>query len=39
MGGDELIASLIFWAIAEGRKMAEGIDKYLQAGKSAKSGR
>ena len=29
-------ASLIVWAIAEGRKMAAGIDKYLQAGKSAK---
>jgi glutamate synthase (NADPH/NADH) small chain len=24
------------WAIAEGRKMAAGIDKYLHAGKSAK---
>lgn len=29
-------ASLIVWAIAEGRKMAAGIDKYLQTGKSAK---
>ena len=29
-------ASLIVWAIAEGRKMAAGIDKFLQAGKSAK---
>ncbi|NOT97380.1 MAG: hypothetical protein HOP00_13895 [Nitrospira sp.] len=29
-------ASLIVWAIAEGRKMAAGVDKYLQAGKSAK---
>jgi len=27
---------LIVWAIAEGRKMAAGIDKYLQAGKSAR---
>jgi hypothetical protein len=24
------------WAIAEGRKMAAGINQYLQAGKSAK---
>jgi len=31
--------SLIVWAIAEGRKMAAGIDQYLQAGKSAKTGR
>jgi glutamate synthase (NADPH/NADH) small chain len=39
-GGDtKRGASLIVWAIAEGRKMAAGIDKYLQAGKSAKSGR
>jgi glutamate synthase (NADPH/NADH) small chain len=29
-------ASLIVWAIAEGRKAAAGIDKYLRAGKSAK---
>ena len=36
VGEDELIPSLIVWAIAEGRKMAAGIDKYLQAGKSAK---
>jgi glutamate synthase (NADPH/NADH) small chain len=37
-GGDtKRGASLIVWAIAEGRKMATGIDKYLQAGKSAKS--
>jgi glutamate synthase (NADPH/NADH) small chain len=36
-GGDtKRGASLIVWAIAEGRKMAAGIDKYLQAGKSAK---
>ena len=35
-GGDtKRGASLIVWAIAEGRKMAAGIDKYLQAGKSA----
>ena len=27
------------WAIAEGRKLAAGIDKYLHAGKSAKAGR
>ena len=37
-GGDtKRGASLIVWAIAEGRKMASGIDKYLQAGKSSKS--
>ena len=36
-GGDtKRGASLIVWAIAEGRKMAAGIDKYLHAGKSAK---
>jgi glutamate synthase (NADPH/NADH) small chain len=36
-GGDtKRGASLIVWAIAEGRKMAAGIDKYLQAGKSAR---
>jgi glutamate synthase (NADPH/NADH) small chain len=36
-GGDtKRGASLIVWAIAEGRKMAAGIDKYLQANKSAK---
>ncbi|MGE3152869.1 MAG: glutamate synthase subunit beta [Nitrospiraceae bacterium] len=29
-------ASLIVWAIAEGRKMAAGIDAYLRAGKSAR---
>ncbi len=29
--------SLIVWAIAEGRKMAAGVDQYLQAGKSAKT--
>ncbi len=28
-------ASLIVWAIAEGRRAAAGIDKYLRAGKSA----
>jgi NADPH-dependent glutamate synthase beta subunit-like oxidoreductase len=27
------------WAIAEGRKMAAGIDKYLQTGKPAKPSR
>ncbi|CUQ68350.1 glutamate synthase subunit beta [Candidatus Nitrospira inopinata] len=32
-------ASLIVWAIAEGRKMAAGIDRYLRAGKSAKRAR
>jgi len=32
-------ASLIVWAIAEGRKMAAGINQYLQSGKSAKAGR
>jgi len=36
-GGDtKRGASLIVWAIAEGRKMAAGIDTYLQSGKSAK---
>jgi len=29
--------SLIVWAIAEGRKMAAGVDAYLRAGKSAKA--
>ena len=29
-------ASLIVWAIAEGRKAAAGIDRYLRAGRSAK---
>ncbi|MCP9454845.1 MAG: glutamate synthase subunit beta [Nitrospira sp.] len=29
-------ASLIVWAIAEGRKMAAGIDRYLRAGRSAR---
>jgi glutamate synthase (NADPH/NADH) small chain len=39
-GGDtKRGASLIVWAIAEGRKMAAGIDQYLHAGKSAKTGR
>jgi glutamate synthase (NADPH) small chain len=39
-GGDtKRGASLIVWAIAEGRKMAAGIDKYLRAGQSAKFGR
>ena len=37
VGGDtKRGASLIVWAIAEGRKMAAGINQYLQAGKSAK---
>ena len=37
-GGDtKRGASLIVWAIAEGRKMAAGIDQYLHAGRSAKS--
>ncbi|MGH7147114.1 MAG: FAD-dependent oxidoreductase, partial [Nitrospiraceae bacterium] len=36
-GGDtKRGASLIVWAIAEGRKMAAGIDKYLQANQTAK---
>jgi glutamate synthase (NADPH/NADH) small chain len=36
-GGDtKRGASLIVWAISEGRKMAAGIDKYLLAGKSSK---
>ncbi len=37
-GGDtKRGASLIVWAIAEGRKMAAGAEKYLRAGKSAKA--
>ncbi|MBI4401231.1 MAG: glutamate synthase subunit beta [Nitrospirae bacterium] len=31
-------ASLIVWAIAEGRKMAAGVDKYLRAGRLATVG-
>jgi glutamate synthase (NADPH/NADH) small chain len=39
-GGDtKRGASLIVWAIAEGRKMAAGIDQYLRAGRSAKQSR
>ena len=39
-GGDtKRGALLIVWTIAEGRKMAAGINQYLQAGKSAKTGR
>ncbi len=38
-GGDvKRGASLIVWAIAEGRKMAAGVDKWLRSGKSAKAG-
>ena len=37
-GGDiKRGASLIVWAIAEGRKVAAGVDAYLLAGKSAKA--
>ena len=37
-GGDtKRGASLIVWAIAEGRKMAAGIDQYLRAGRSART--
>ncbi|MGQ0812057.1 MAG: glutamate synthase subunit beta [Nitrospiraceae bacterium] len=37
-GGDtKRGASLIVWAIAEGRKVAAGVDKYLQTGRSAKA--
>jgi glutamate synthase (NADPH/NADH) small chain len=37
-GGDvKRGASLIVWAIAEGRKMAAAVDHYLCAGKSAKA--
>ncbi len=37
-GGDtKRGASLIVWAIAEGRKMAAGLDRYLRAGRSAKN--
>ena len=36
-GGDvKRGASLIVWAIAEGRKMAAGVDQYLRAGRSAR---
>jgi glutamate synthase (NADPH/NADH) small chain len=39
-GGDtKRGASLIVWAIAEGRKMAAGIDKYLHATKAARRSR
>jgi glutamate synthase (NADPH) small chain len=39
-GGDtKRGASLIVWAIAEGRKMAAGIDKYLHADRFAKASR
>jgi glutamate synthase (NADPH/NADH) small chain len=30
-------ASLIVWAIAEGRKAAQGVDRYLQTGKSLRT--
>jgi glutamate synthase (NADPH/NADH) small chain len=37
-GGDvKRGASLIVWAIAEGRKMAAGVDAWLRSGKSAKA--
>jgi glutamate synthase (NADPH/NADH) small chain len=36
VGGNELIASLIVWAITEGRKMAAGINQYLESNQSAK---
>jgi len=36
LGRDILRASLIVWVIAEGRKMAAGLDQYLQANKSVK---
>jgi glutamate synthase (NADPH/NADH) small chain len=37
-GGDvKRGASLIVWAIAEGRKMAAAVDQYLRAGRSAKA--
>ena len=37
-GGDtKRGASLIVWAIAEGRKMAAGINQYLQSSRSAKT--
>lgn len=39
VGGDTRRgASLIVWAIAEGRKLAAGINTYLRAGRSAKAG-
>jgi len=38
-GGDtKRGASLIVWAIAEGRKMAAGVDQWLRSGKSARVG-
>jgi glutamate synthase (NADPH) small chain len=36
MGGDGEISSLIVWAIAEGRKMAAGINQYLRVNRSVK---
>lgn len=37
-GGDcKRGASLIVWAIAEGRRMAAGVDQYLRAGRSARA--
>jgi glutamate synthase (NADPH/NADH) small chain len=39
-GGDtKRGASLIVWAISEGRKMAAGVDRYLQAGRSGRAKR
>jgi hypothetical protein len=37
MGGDGFIVEIVAQAIAEGRKMAAGIDQYLQANPSAQS--
>jgi hypothetical protein len=39
VGSGVLSVSLIARSIAERRKMAAGVDKYLQANKSAKTGR
>jgi glutamate synthase (NADPH/NADH) small chain len=37
-GGDtKRGASLIVWAIAEGRRMAAGVDRYLRAGRSGRA--
>jgi hypothetical protein len=36
MGCEGFIESVISYAVIEGRKMAAGIDKYLQANRSAK---
>jgi len=37
LGRGILRGSLIVWAISEGREMAAGVEKYLQAKKAAKT--